>query len=53
MNADESRLTQDEEPRSGADIDIWGDGSPTRSTPIPVEWQEKIDDPSDRTDRSD
>jgi hypothetical protein len=24
--------------QSGDDIDIWGDGSPTHSTPIPEEW---------------
>lgn len=25
--------------RSGDDLDIWGDGRPTNSTPIPEEWE--------------
>lgn len=28
--------------RSGEDIDLWGDGSETRSTPIP-DWWDRID----------
>lgn len=28
--------------RSGADIDIWGDGSATRSTPIPDWWGQAV-----------
>jgi hypothetical protein len=34
--------TDGQEDRSGQDIDIWGDGSPTRSTPIPAEWDIRI-----------
>ena len=32
----------DYDDHSGQDIDIWGDGSATRSTPIPEAWDEQI-----------
>lgn len=39
MNADERRSSGERRAtdHSGHDIDIWGDGSPTNSTPIPEE----------------
>ncbi|HPD32167.1 MAG TPA: hypothetical protein PLL20_19410 [Phycisphaerae bacterium] len=35
MNADERRGLD----CSGLDLDIWGDGRATNSTPIPEEWE--------------